>query len=179
MQGKDEGNLHDSTCTAWQLCLATLQVVLMAAHLKQGDMVHDGPVREAVIAEIAQVVAVAPHLLLQLRVADRRAGHVLIHGMRVLRQLAREVAQVLVHLHPTKHPVISSPIVITTGITLSLEVSIRDRHSSLVSIKWCAIYRVLTIASRCMLCATSRRPLLMMVKLLQRQNYLPFSLQSA
>jgi hypothetical protein len=66
--------------------------------LKEGDVFHNRPVSKAVIAEIAQVVAVAPHLLLQLRVPDRRAGHVLVHSMRVLLQLAWEVPEVAVHL---------------------------------------------------------------------------------
>ena len=61
-------------------------------------MVHNGPVGEALVAQVAQVVAVAPHLLAQLRVADRRAGHVLVHRVRVLRQARREIAQVVVHL---------------------------------------------------------------------------------
>lgn len=62
-------------------------------------MVQDGPVRKAVgVAQIAQVVAVAPHLILQLGVGQGRASHMLVHQRVVLRQPLRQVAYVLVHL---------------------------------------------------------------------------------
>ena len=64
-------------------------------------MLHNGPVSKALVAEVAQVVAVAPHLLPELRVAHRRADHVLVRRMRVLLQLPGEVTQMVVHLHGT------------------------------------------------------------------------------
>jgi hypothetical protein len=41
---------------------------------------------------------VAPHLVLQLRVGDRRHWRVLVEAVAVLGKLGREVAQVLLHL---------------------------------------------------------------------------------
>jgi hypothetical protein len=62
-------------------------------------VVDDGPVGEAFrVTQVAQVVAVAPQLGVQLWVADRRAGGVLIHRMPILRQPRREVAQMCQHL---------------------------------------------------------------------------------
>ena len=62
-------------------------------------MVHNGPIREAFgVAQIAQVVAVAPHLVLQLWVRDGGASDVVICGCVVLWQTPRQVSNVLVHL---------------------------------------------------------------------------------
>ena len=61
-------------------------------------MLHNRPVSKALVAQVAEVVSVAPHLLLQLWVAHGRADHVLIHRMGVLLQLAREVPQMVMHL---------------------------------------------------------------------------------
>ena len=62
-------------------------------------MVDERPVREAAcVAQVAQVVAVAPQLLGQLGVGHRRAGRVLVDRVAVLCQLGWEVAQVLQHL---------------------------------------------------------------------------------
>ena len=64
-------------------------------------MVHDGPVWEGVrVAEVAQVVAVAPYLLCQLRVAHRRAGHKVVLRPLMLRQACREAPDVVQHLQP-------------------------------------------------------------------------------
>ena len=50
-------------------------------------MVDDWPIREAVgVAQISQVVAVAPHLVHDLGVAHRRAVYVLVDRMAVLHQ---------------------------------------------------------------------------------------------
>ena len=63
-------------------------------------MVHEGPVWEAIcIAQIAQVVAVAPHLMPQFWVDYWRTGHVIVQNRVVLRQPPGQVAYVLVHLH--------------------------------------------------------------------------------
>ena len=70
-------------------------------YLKKGNMLHNGPVSKALIAEVAQVVAVAPHLLPKLWVAHWWADHVLVHRMRMLLQLPGEVTQMVVHLHGT------------------------------------------------------------------------------
>lgn len=63
-------------------------------------MVHDGPLAEALcIAQVAQVVAVAEHLVCDLRVPHRRAVHVIIHCTAVLDQLLRQRSDVVQHLH--------------------------------------------------------------------------------
>ena len=72
---------------------------MLAMYLKERNVLDDGPVSKALVAEVAQVVAVAPHLLPELRVADRRADHVLVHRMRVLLQLPGKVTQMVVHLY--------------------------------------------------------------------------------
>ena len=62
-------------------------------------MLHDRPVSKAFVTQVAQVVSVAPHLLLQLRIAHRWADHILVHCMGMLLQLARKVTQMVMHLH--------------------------------------------------------------------------------
>jgi hypothetical protein len=66
-------------------------------HLQQRDVLHHGPAPEAaLVAQVAQVVAVAPDLAHQLGPRQRRRGRVLIQRVRVLGQAVREVTQVLV-----------------------------------------------------------------------------------
>ena len=65
-------------------------------------MLHDGPVSKALIAQVAQVVSVAPHLLLELGVAHGRADHVLVNRMRMLLQLARKVPKMVMHLQQNR-----------------------------------------------------------------------------
>ena len=62
-------------------------------------MICDGPLREpAPIAQIAEVVSVAPDLIRELWVPNRRAGHIFVDSVTVLSQLAGEVSQVVQHL---------------------------------------------------------------------------------
>lgn len=62
-------------------------------------MVDDRPVRKALrVAEVPQVVTMAPELVRDLGIADRRAVHVLVDSMVVLHQLLRKVPDVVQHL---------------------------------------------------------------------------------
>ena len=66
-------------------------------------MVHDGPLGEGLlVAQVAQVVAVAPDLLGQLRVADGGAGHIVVLRHLVLVQPAGKGADVVQHLHTAR-----------------------------------------------------------------------------
>ena len=68
-------------------------------HLQQRHVIDDGPVWERHgVTQVAKVVAVAPQLLSQLGVADRRTGHVLIHRMRMLRQPRGQGPDMVQHL---------------------------------------------------------------------------------
>ena len=62
-------------------------------------MLHNWPVSKAFVAQVAQVVSVAPHLLLQFRIAHGRADHILVHCMGVLLQLTWKVTKMVMHLH--------------------------------------------------------------------------------
>ena len=62
-------------------------------------MVNDGPLAEAVsIAQVAQVVSVAEHLVRYLWVPNWRAVHVLVDCVAVLHQLLRQAPNVVQHL---------------------------------------------------------------------------------
>ena len=68
-------------------------------NLEQLHMICDGPLREAgPIAQVAEVVSVTPDLVRELWITNRRAGHVFVDSVTVLRQLAGEVSQVVQHL---------------------------------------------------------------------------------
>lgn len=68
-------------------------------YLQERHVVHDGPIGEALnIAQIAQVVPVAPQLILQLCVGDGRAVHIVVQCGVVLGQPPGQVAHVVVHL---------------------------------------------------------------------------------
>ncbi len=62
-------------------------------------MVNDVPLPEALcVAQVAQVVAVAPHLIGEFWVAHRRAVDIVIERVIALRQLLRQVPYVVQHL---------------------------------------------------------------------------------
>ncbi len=69
-------------------------------HLKEGNMVHNGPVGEALgVAEVAQVVAVAEQLIGDLGVAHGGTVHMVVHRLVALDQTLGQVAQMMQHLH--------------------------------------------------------------------------------
>ena len=69
---------------------------LTEACLQEGHVIHDLPFAEALrVAQVAQIVAVAPNLIGQLRVAHRRAVHILVDCVVVLRQLLGQVPNVV------------------------------------------------------------------------------------
>ena len=62
-------------------------------------MVDNRPIREAVgVAQVSQVVAVAPHLVRDLGVAHGWTVYVLVDRVAVLHQPLRQVADVMQHL---------------------------------------------------------------------------------
>lgn len=81
----------------------TLYVTCANAYLQEGHMVHNRPVRKAIlITQVAQVVAVAPHLFCELRVGHGGASHILPHSVAMLHQPLAQLPNVLQHLHRTK-----------------------------------------------------------------------------
>ena len=76
------------------------------AHLEERNVVHNVPITEALgVAQVAEVVAVAPHLVCQLRVADGRAVHVVVYGVIALCQPLGQISDVMQHLqvHRKQH----------------------------------------------------------------------------
>jgi hypothetical protein len=67
--------------------------------LKELNMLNNGPLWEAyLIAQVAEVIAVAPHLVLKLRIGDRRHRCVFVESMAMLRKFLREISKMLENL---------------------------------------------------------------------------------